>query len=58
MKMYNLSIKTKIQMHSKNILDSSLDWTNQILDIKAHKSFFKTFVTPYLLNQSLLKLEI
>ena len=57
MKMYNLSMKTKIQM-PKNILDSSLDSTNQILDIKAHKSFSKTFVTPYLLNQSLLKLEI
>ena len=34
MKMYNFSMKTKIQM-PKNILDSSLDWTNQILDIKA-----------------------
>ena len=32
MKMYNLSIK-KIQI-PKNILDSSLDWNNQILDIK------------------------
>ena len=57
MKMYNLSMKTKTQI-PKNILDSSLDWTNQILDIKAHESFSKTFVTPYLLNQSLLKLEI
>ena len=57
MKMYNLSMKTKTQI-PKNILDSSIDWTNQILDIKAHKSLSKTFVTPYLLNQSLLKLEV
>ena len=53
MKMYNLSMKTKTQIQKKKILDSSLDWTNQILDIKAHKSFSKTFVTPYLLNQRL-----
>ena len=52
--MYNLSIKK----NPKNILDSSLDWIYQILDIKAHKSFSNTFVTPYLLNQSLLKLKI
>ena len=35
MKIYNLSIKTKIKM-PKNILDSSLNLINQILDIKAH----------------------
>ena len=40
MKIYNLSMKTKTQI-PKNILNSSLDWTNQILDIKAHKSFSK-----------------
>ena len=57
MKMYNLSMKTKIQI-PKNKLDSSLDLANQILDIKAHKSFSKTFVIPYLLNQSLLKMKI
>ena len=33
----------------KNILDSSLDWINQILDIKAHKSFSNAYSTPYLL---------
>ena len=30
MKMYNLSMKTKTQI-PKNILDSSLDWTNNLL---------------------------